>query len=157
MHSKLSSAVASRHVQIRYIFVHRPVLPSRPAPPHVEPIDHEGVRYEQDRHDGGDGDQPGGYLAAIDIQSGKRLWRIKVYTVADQPLGVPVFARYFRAMKLSADQAALDIESEGGAVYRVDLGTCVSTWVSGSPRRRRESRSSRRGRCPDMQQLRPRD
>jgi hypothetical protein len=105
---------------------------SRPAPPQVAPVEYEGVRYEQDRHDSRDGDQPGGYLAATDIQSGQRLWRLKVYTVATSgPPGVPVFARYFRTMKLSADKAALDIANEVGAVYRVDLGTRVSTHVSG--------------------------
>lgn len=108
---------------------------SRPAPPHVEPVDHEGVRYEQDRHDDRDGDQPGGYLAATDIQSGRRLWRLMVYTVATSgPPGVPVFARYFRTMKLSADKAALDIEDEVGAVYRVDLRTRAPTRVSGPPK-----------------------
>jgi len=105
---------------------------SRPSSPEIAPIDHQGVRYEQGRHYGRDGDQPGGYLTATDIKTGQRLWRIKVYTIAVPAVpGAPVFARYFRTMKLGADGSVLEIEDEVGAVYRVDLGTRASTQISG--------------------------
>jgi len=125
--------VLSRRASVQEPPVAITPISSRPAPAQVAPVEHEGVRYEQDRHDDRDGDQPGGYLAATDIASGRRLWRLKVYLITAQPPGVPVFACYFRSMKLSADKAALDIVSEGCVVYRVDLGTRASTWVSGPP------------------------
>jgi len=105
---------------------------SRPSSPQVPPVEHQGVRYEQDRHDDSAGDQPGGYLAAIDVKTGERLWRLKVYNIARSgPPGTPALALYFRTMKLSADGAALDIENEAGGVYRVDLATRASTQVGG--------------------------
>jgi hypothetical protein len=107
---------------------------SRPSAPEVPPIEHQGVRYEQDRHDDRAGDQAGGYLAATDIKSGKRLWRIKVYQVGDQrPAGVPVQARYFRSMQLAPGGAALIIENEAGGVYHVDLASQSSKQVGGPP------------------------
>lgn len=106
---------------------------SRPSPPEVAPVVHDGVRYEQDRHDDRAGDQPGGYLAAIDVRTGARLWRLKVYAIAPQPPGAPVQALYFRSMRLSPDGATLAIENEAGGVYRVDLATRSSVQISGPP------------------------
>lgn len=107
---------------------------SRPAPVDVPPIEHAGVRYIQDRFDERDGDQAGGYLAAVDIATGTRLWRLKVYPVSDvRAAGVSGGMRLFRSMRLSADARALVIENESGGVYRVDLATCVVTQVSGPP------------------------
>ena len=72
---------------------------SRPPPPIVDPVEHDGIRYIQDDHDSRAGDQNGGYLAAIDIKSGARLWRLTVYKVSDnRPAGLPSFGRYFRFM-----------------------------------------------------------
>ncbi len=107
---------------------------SRPPAPVVAPIEHAGIRYEQDKHDDRAGDQAGGYLAAIDSKTGSRLGRLKVYEVQDQRVaGLPTFARYFRSMILTPDGAALDIEDETGAVYRVDLARRTSTFISGPP------------------------
>lgn len=105
---------------------------SRPAPPRVAAVVHEGVRYEQDmqssRHGG---DQQGGYLVAVDPASGERLWMLKVYEIPAQP-GAPIQpARHFRSMRLSEDGRALEIESVAGGKYRVDLAARTSTWLSG--------------------------
>lgn len=110
--------------------------PSRPSAPQVPPVEHQGIRYEQDRHDDRAGDQPGGYLAAIDIKTGARLWRIKVYQIAGPGPGpgrAPTQARYFRSMRVAPDGKALVIENEVGGVYRVDLASHSSTQVSGPP------------------------
>lgn len=106
---------------------------SRPAPPPVAPIDHEGIRYEQDlealKHGG---DQLGGYLVAIDPASGSRLWMLKVYLVpAPSSPAVPRFGRYFRRMSLLPGAQQIEIENEVGGIYRVDLASRSSTWVSG--------------------------
>ena len=52
--------------------------PSRPAPPQVGPIIHKNIRYEQDMQSySHGGDQPGGYMVAVDPTSNERLWMIK--------------------------------------------------------------------------------
>jgi hypothetical protein len=90
---------------------------SRPAPPRVDPIEHEGVRYQQDmdaQYHGGD--QPGGYLVAVDPASGARLWMVKVYHIAapTRP-GLPAMGRYFRRMSLLPDGKHVEVENEVGA------------------------------------------
>jgi hypothetical protein len=112
-----------------------PPLSSRPPAPEVEPIEHKGVRYVQDRVDRSRGDQNGGYLAAIDAKSGKRLWRLEVYDVEDdRASGVSDIGLYFRSMRLVPGRDALEIENEAGSRYRVDLVERTSTLVS-APRR----------------------
>lgn len=96
---------------------------SRPAPPRVPPIEHKGVRYQQDmesaRHGGGG---LGGYLVAIDAKTGTRLWMLKVYDVADHSAaGVSSPGRYFRSMTLVPGRDELGIEDETGGRYAVDL------------------------------------
>jgi hypothetical protein len=108
--------------------------PSRPAPPNVPPVEHGGVRYEQDRFYERDRDQPGGYLAAVDLRTGERLWRIKVYSIAPKaPEGPEPMARYFRSLRLGPDGACLIVEDEVGGVYRVDLASHASVQLSGPP------------------------
>lgn len=107
---------------------------SRPSAPQVADIEHEGVRYVQDVHDSRNGDQAGGYLAAIDIASGQRLWRLKVYEVPGaQVAGQPTLPRYFRSMQLLPGAQALEIVNEAGGIYRVELATRMSTQVGGPP------------------------
>ena len=107
--------------------------PSRPAPPKVAPITYRGVRYEQDmqsyRHGG---TQPGGYLVAVDPASGERLWMLKVYEVpASGAPGLSSPGRYFRSMQLVSGRDELEIESETGGHYRVDLNKRSAVWISG--------------------------
>ena len=105
-----------------------PPQASRPSPPQVDPVEHDGVRYEQDDFDVTAGDQRGGYLAAIDSETGEKLWRLKVYEVEDtSPESVPSFARYFRSMRLVPGRDELEIEDESGGRYLVDLNARTST------------------------------
>jgi hypothetical protein len=102
---------------------------SRPPPPQVEPVEHGGIRYEQDlqswRHGG---TQPGGYLVAIDPASGERLWMLRVYEVAaHEAAGVSTPGRYFRSMGLAEGRDALAIENEAGERFLVDLRTRTSS------------------------------
>lgn len=110
-----------------------PPSPSRPSAPTVPAVEYQGIRYQQDDHDDRAGDQPGGYLMAVDVATGKRLWRTKVYDIVAGPAGAPVAALYFRSMRLAPGGDALLIENEAGGVYRVDLATRASTQVSGPP------------------------
>jgi len=111
---------------------------SRPPPPEVAPVEFQGVRYQPDRDAmAHGGDQPGGYLVALDAATGARLWMLKVYTIgAPSRPDVPVFGRYFKRMTLLPDRNALEIENEVGGVYHVDLAARTSTWVSGPDSKR---------------------
>jgi hypothetical protein len=108
-------------------------VPSRPPPPRVLPVVHGSVRYQQDMQAFKfGGDQRGGYLVAVDVASGERLWMLKVYAVADaSAAGVETPGIYFKRMTLLPDTDALEIENEVGAVYRVDLKKRESVWISG--------------------------
>ena len=107
---------------------------SRPSAPVVAPVEHQGVRYAQDGHDDRAGDQPGGYLVALDAKTGHRLWRLKVYDVPDaRAHGRPALPRYFRALRLGVDPSSLEIENDAGGVYRLDLAAHTSTQISGPP------------------------
>jgi hypothetical protein len=51
-------------------------------------VEHDGVRDEQDAHDDRQGDQPGGYLAAVDIGSGGR-YRVELAAHTVTQVGGP--------------------------------------------------------------------
>jgi len=107
--------------------------PSRPAPPKVEAIMYKGVRYEQDMESSRyGGTQLGGYLVAIDAVTDERLWMVKVYEISTQVDAPFQPGRYFRSMRLLAESDEIEIESEVGGIYLVDLSNQSSRWVSGS-------------------------
>ena len=111
-----------------------PPTASRPPAPDVAPIEHDGVRYEQDRTDERQGDQPGGYLVAIDVKTGARVWRLKVYDVPNHGAsGVSEGSLYFRSMRLAPGGAAIEIENESGGRYLVDIAHRTSTQIAGPP------------------------
>lgn len=97
----------------------------RAGPEPVQAVSRNGVRY-QALHWGkalGLG-QNGGYIVAVDEQSGEPLWRLQVYEVrydGDQEDDKQdVFIT-----RLSVDAAGrrLTVENERGAIYFVDLST----------------------------------
>ncbi|MGN6282258.1 hypothetical protein [Frateuria sp.] len=106
---------------------------SRPSPPLVEPIVHDGVRYEQDMHGyRHGGTQSGGYLVAVDQATGDHLWALKVYDVPDQDAaGVSTPGRYFKSMRLLPGGGSIEVHSETGGRFAVDLKQRTSTWISG--------------------------
>ncbi len=111
-----------------------PPQASRPSAPEIEPIEHKGVRYVEDRVDTSQGDQNGGYLAAINPDTGEKLWRLKVYEVPDYSTeGVDNIGLYFRWMHLVPGHDEIEIENEAGGRYIVDLAHRTSTQVSGPP------------------------
>jgi hypothetical protein len=111
-----------------------PPSASRGPAPVVKPVEHNGIRYAQDSYDLWQGDQQGGYLVALDAETGARQWRLKVYEVTDSGPGAPqgIGAIYFRAMRLVTSNV-LEIENEGGGVYHVNLDTRAVTQVAGPP------------------------
>ncbi len=111
-----------------------PPTASRPPAPEVAPVEHDGVRYQQDRTDERQGDQNGGYLVAIDAKTGARLWRLKVYDVPDhRAAGVSGGGIYFRSIRVTPGGKTLEIENEFGGRYRVDIVQRTSTRIGGPP------------------------
>lgn len=110
---------------------------SRPSAPVVEPVEIDGIRYQQDtesfRHGG---DQAGGYLVAIEPKTGDRLWMLKVYPVEDhRAAGVTGGGLYFRSMSIVPGQKMLEIVNEAGGRYRVNLMQRSSEQIGGPPER----------------------
>jgi hypothetical protein len=101
-------------------------LPSadRRAPPAVAPVEHDGVRYEQNlAATVAEFGQVGGILTARDAKSGAILWSLKVYPNERRPgLEGDVQDVFFRSMTLD-QQGRLLIENERGQRFAVDLAT----------------------------------
>lgn len=109
-----------------------PPSASRPPAPQVQPLVHEGVRYQEDQTDERNGDQAGGYLVAVDAASGTRLWRLRVYALPDtRASGLSQPGLHFRALRLADGGKALEVENESGGIYRVDLASRNVTHVGG--------------------------
>lgn len=100
-----------------------PPAASRKAPPKVEPLLIDGVRYEQVVNAELLGeDQRTGFLAAVDESSGERLWLLKVYTVNRiEHLEADVQDVFFASMSAGDDGASLLITDERGRAFVVDL------------------------------------
>lgn len=102
---------------------------SRIGPPDVAPVVFEGRRYEQVvQGDDQQLDQRTGYLAVIDVASGRRLAAVKVYEVAFDPaMEADVQDVFFVRMELQPGQRRLLIENEHGLRRFVDLDSHAVT------------------------------
>lgn len=95
---------------------------SRPPPPVVVPLEHEGIRYAPDDHPpAAPGDAPGGYLAAFDAKTGAKLWSALVYETHEDPTAPFHPERHFKALTLLPDAAGIDVEDEYGVHYAFDF------------------------------------
>ena len=96
---------------------------SRPPPPRVPPVTHEGVRYEQVKDATRLGlSQVTGHLAAYDEASGERLWVLKVYDHRpSEALESDVQEVYFKSLELRPGGRELVVTNEAGARFVVDL------------------------------------
>jgi hypothetical protein len=96
---------------------------SRPAPKIAAPLDYAGVRYQQDQ-EGTPGKEFGAaYLAAIDVQSGRQLWLLKIADAIYHPPGSPweIDPVYISNMEILPPENALLITIDFGKRYQVDL------------------------------------
>ena len=86
-------------------------------------IEHDGVRYEQDRVRQRQADAGrGGWLTAFDAGSGARLWTVQIYANPYNeaaPVGSP--PRWFAGMRLLPGQDKIEIDDTLGARFVVDL------------------------------------
>lgn len=96
----------------------------RPAPPEVEPVVRDGVRYE--RLIGND-PQVGGLIAACDVASGQRLWTLAVFdNVRDPAFEGDAQDVFVREMQFDTD-GRLRIVDEHGRRWIVDVKTRTSS------------------------------
>jgi len=95
----------------------------RAPPPKVEPVTHEGTRYEEAQFEKSEGlDQNSGYLAAVDVASGKRKWVLKVYEVCyANDTEADLQDVFFKKLELSADGKTLFVTNEELRRFAVDL------------------------------------
>jgi len=104
------------------------------GPTTVTPVEHDGIRYEA-MHWGKPRDlgQNGGFVAAIDIESGEEIWLAKIYGITYGPKSPQKYDRFVTKLKLVGGGGGLEIEDESGAVHRLDLATRDVTLVSAAP------------------------
>lgn len=93
----------------------------RIAPPRVEPATYEGVRYVAPNDDG-----RRGYIEAWDVESGKKLWDLTIFTNRIDPkLEDDVQWVFIKA--LSVEDGVLLVTTESSRKYQVDLQTRTVT------------------------------
>ena len=96
----------------------------RLPPEPVTPVTQDGIRYEAIHWGKARGlGQNGGYIAAVDAQSGKELWVLKVWDVCYGDLEPDRQDRFVTSLKLSADGALLLVAGEDGEAAVVDLAS----------------------------------
>ena len=96
-------------------------LAKRAAPPKVEPVIHDGIRYVAPNEDG-----RRAYIEAWDVQTKKKLWELTVFTNRIEP-GLEEDVQWVFINKLNVLDDTLLVTSERGRTYRIDLSTKAIT------------------------------
>jgi len=96
-------------------------LAKRAAPPKVEPVIHEGIRYVAPNDDG-----RRAYIEAWDVQTKKKLWELTVFTNRIEP-GLEEDVQWVFINKLKVCDSTLVAKSERGNTYQIDLKTKAIT------------------------------
>lgn len=105
------------------------VARKRAAPAAVAPVARDGVRYEVVHWGKARGlAQNGGYVAAVDEDSGEELWLLRVYeTVYDEGMEGDKQDVFITRLRVACRGACLEVEDERGREYRVDLASHAVT------------------------------
>ncbi|MEN9866879.1 MAG: hypothetical protein RL748_2469 [Pseudomonadota bacterium] len=92
------------------------------APPKVSPLEHNGLRFQQDRHTRFDDREfAATYLSAIDIETDKVSWIIKICDCLRYPPSMEVLPVDFKSLTFGPNDNQLTIETTTTARYVVDL------------------------------------
>jgi hypothetical protein len=112
-----------------------PPRASRRAPRRVEPVVHDGVRYEQVIGKVlPEQDDTGRWLAAYDVATDKLLWGVKVYdTPHIAELERDVQAVFFASLRLEDGGRVLLVANERGRRFSIDLATHVVHEIPAEP------------------------
>jgi hypothetical protein len=87
----------------------------RAAPPRVEPVIHDGIRYVAPNDDG-----RRGYVQAWDVETNKKLWELTVFTNRIEPR-LEEDIQWVFIKSLSVGDGTLTVTSERGGIYQIDL------------------------------------
>jgi hypothetical protein len=93
----------------------------RAAPPRVEPVIHDGIRYIAPNDDG-----RRAYIEAWDVQTNKKLWELTVFTNRIDPK-LEEDVQWVFVNKLNVRDDTLLVTSERGNAYQIDLKTKAIT------------------------------
>src|SRR5256884_3274335 len=96
-------------------------LAKRSAPPRVEPVIHDSIRYVAPNDDG-----RRAYIEAWDVQSNKKLWELTVFTNHIEPR-LEEDVQWVFINKLNVRDGTLLVISERGNTYQIDLKTKAIT------------------------------
>jgi hypothetical protein len=102
-----------------------PPAAKRVGPPAVPPVEAAGLRFEV-VHWGRERGLPqnGGYVAAVDPQSGAERWLLRVYTIEyDRDLEEDVQDVFIESMRWNPTEKVLEIRDERERTYTVDPAT----------------------------------
>ena len=104
------------------------------GPTEVMPVEHDGVRYEA-VHWGKQRDlgQNGGFVAAIDVNTGDEIWIVRIYEIVYGDKSPQKYDRFITALELIEEGAALEVIDQTGAVHHLDLTTRAVTLISPGP------------------------
>ena len=92
----------------------------RAAPKKVTPVISGGVMYSAPLRGRGKGEQNGGFIEAVDLDTGKLLWELKVYQIKiDSKLERDVQEIYITSLELV--KGNLEVMNEAGDKFVVDL------------------------------------
>jgi hypothetical protein len=96
------------------------VCAKRAAPKNVTPVISEGVMYSAPHRGRTKGEQNGGFIQAVDLDTGKFLWELQVYQIKYDPkLERDVQEIYITSLELV--KGNLEILNEAGDKFVVDL------------------------------------
>ena len=96
-------------------------LAKRSAPPRVEPVIHDSIRYVAPNDDG-----RRAYIEAWDVQTNKKLWELTVFANHIEPR-LEEDVQWVFINKLNVRDGTLLVISERGNTYQIDLKTKVIT------------------------------
>jgi hypothetical protein len=88
----------------------------RVPPPHVNPVVYKNVKYSAA------GDGRAGYVVAVDVETGKELWRAEIFHVQLKPL-LEEDVQWVFIDELRLLNNALSVRDEKSRCYRLDLTT----------------------------------
>jgi hypothetical protein len=93
----------------------------RAAPPKVEPVIHDGIRYVAPNDNG-----RRAYIEAWNVQTNKKLWQLTVFTNRIKP-GLEEDVQWVFISDLNVRDGTLLVTSERGNMYEIDLNTKMIT------------------------------
>lgn len=131
------TASHSSTIEVKRSVLHRKQILSRPLPldptgtrvADIEPIDIEGVRYEEVLY-------PEGTVKATDLQTGTILWQTQVYSYPDDrdkaTSAIPILFSAFMRSTSTTEDPLLKVINEKGDTFLLNVNTVTIQKISTS-------------------------